>query len=257
MVKYLGQRLSVVVMVAILGSTLPSTAQAEGVRVAVASNFLATIRLLKNEFEKSSGHKVLLSVASTGKLYAQISHGAPFEIFLSADARRPELAVEKGLAVKGTQQVYARGRLTLWSSRKTLEGKDCKEELIGGQFRRLSIANPKTAPYGEAARQALKKMKLWKAVRPKLVRGENIGQTFQYARTGNAELGLIALSQALDPKNKETTCRWDVPEDYHEPLEQHMVMLKRGTGNPVAQAFFDFLKSEQARNIISETGYGV
>lgn len=257
MLKYLGQHFSVIAMVAMLGISLPSDAQAEQVRVAVASNFLTTVRLLKNEFEKSSGHKVLLSVASTGKLYAQISHGAPFEIFLSADARRPGLAVDSGLAVEGTQQSYARGRLTLWSSRKTLEGKDCKEELIAGHFRRLSIANPKTAPYGEAARQALKKMKLWQAVRPKLVRGENIGQTFQYTRTGNAELGMIALSQALDPKNNETTCRWDIPEDYHQPLEQHMVMLKRGEKNPAAKAFYDFIKSEAGKKIISETGYGV
>ena len=236
---------------------MPTLVTAAEVKIAVASNFLSTIRIIKTEFEKATGHKILLSSASTGKLYAQISHGAPFEIFLAADTVRPKMAEDNGLAVSGSRYAYASGRLTLWSASGSMKGKDCLEYLKNGQFRRLAIANPKTAPYGEAAKQALKKMGLWKDVKAKLVRGENIGQTFQYANTRNAELGLIALSQALDPKNTTTTCRWDVPVDYYHSLEQELVVLKKGEGNPVVSAFIDFLKTDKVKKIIADNGYGV
>ena len=236
---------------------LPGLVAAAEVKVAVASNFLSTIRILKSEFEKDTGHKILLSAASTGKLYAQITHGAPFEVLLAADSLRPQMAEENGLAVPGSRYTYASGRLTLWSATPSMVGKECLAVLNSGQFRRLAIANPKTAPYGEAAKQALKKMGLWADVKGKLVRGENIGQTFQYTHTRNAELGMIALSQALDPKNKVTTCRWDVPVDYYEPLEQDLVVLKKGAENPAVSALIDFLKSDRARKIIAENGYGV
>lgn len=236
---------------------MPRLLIAAEVKIAVASNFLSTFRIIKHSFEKTTGHKILLSAASTGKLYAQINHGAPFEIFMAADIARPEMVEKKGLAIPGSRFVYATGRLSLWSAMPSMQGEKCLQALRNGQFNRLAIANPKTAPYGKAAQQTLKEMGLWKKYKKKMVRGENIAQTFQYASTGNAELGLIALSQVIDPKNTITTCRWNVPTEYHQPLEQQLVVLKKGEKNPAAAAFVEFIKSEEIRKIIAENGYGV
>ncbi|MDH5710282.1 MAG: molybdate ABC transporter substrate-binding protein [Gammaproteobacteria bacterium] len=246
-------------MLLLCGVLLLSSAQAvaDEVKIAVASNFLSAFRVIKSQFEHNTGHKILLSSASTGKLFAQITHGAPFEIFMAADNSRPKMLEDDGLAIPGSRYLYAKGRLVLWSASATMVGKDCRKQLEVGQFNRLSIANPKTAPYGEAARQALKKMGLWDSIKPKLVRGENIGQTFQYVITGNAELGIVALSQVLDPKNTLTTCRWDIPAEYYESLDQELVVLKSAENNPSASEFIRFLKTDTAKKIIAENGYGI
>jgi len=236
---------------------LPNIISAAEVKVAVASNFLSTLRQIKTEFEKETGHKILVSAASTGKLYAQISHGAPFEVFLAADSLRPKLAEENGLAEMNSRYAYASGRLAVWSASEALQGKDCRKWLATGQYQRIAIANPKTAPYGEAAMQVLKKMQLWPEVKPKLVRGENIGQAFQYVSTGNAQLGLVAMSQVLDPKNRQTSCYWEVPASYHQSLEQHLVVLKKGTRNTAVSDFVNFIKSARVKKIIAANGYGV
>ena len=236
---------------------LPDIVFATEIKVAVASNFLSTIRQIKTEFEKETGHKILLSSASTGKLYAQISHGAPFEVFMAADSERPKMAEDNGLAEINSRYAYASGRLAIWSASEALQGKDCKQWLTTGQYQRIAIANPKTAPYGAAAMQVLKKLQLWPEVKPKLVRGENIGQAFQYVSTGNAQLGLVAMSQVLDPKNKQTACYWEVPANYHQVLEQHLVVLKKGVSNAAVNEFVNFIKTARVKKIIAANGYGV
>jgi molybdate transport system substrate-binding protein len=231
-------------------------ASADEVRVAVASNFHTTLKELAAEFEQQNGHRVVISFGSTGKLYAQIRHGAPFDLFLAADRRRPELLETEGVAVAGSRFTYAVGRLVLWSVDPSLKGEDCRAILIQGGFSRLAIANPKTAPYGLAARQVLEKMALWPQVQDRLVRGENIAQTLQYVTTGNAQLGIVALSQ-IGPLSELTACRWDIPEDYYRPIEQQAVLLKTGAASIAARAFLAFLRGERAVTIIRGYGYGV
>lgn len=245
------------ICIAFVGLLITSPAWAGQVKVAVASNFLMTARHIKKQFEKETKHKVLISAGSTGKLFAQISHGAPFEIFLSADTKRPQLLEEQGYGVKGSRFTYAIGRLSLWSTDPGYKEIPCKQVLLNGEFKRLAIANPKTAPYGVAARESLIKLGVWQKVRSKLVRGENIGQAMQYVVTGNAQLGLIATSLILVPKNFETTCRWDIPQAYHKPLRQQAIMLKKGKGNEVASAFIKFLASKRVQSIIQQNGYGI
>ena len=188
---------------------------AEEVRVAVASNFLSTFQSLAREFEKHTGHTVVISPGSSGKLYAQITHGAPFDIFFSADDQRPRLLEEEGLAVKGTRFPYAVGRLTLWSLAPDMLKDNGPDVLRQAAFSHLAIANPKTAPYGKAAEQVLQALGLWDTVQPKLVQGENIGQTLQFVASQNADLGFVALSQILDSKMEGKGSRWDAPSHLH------------------------------------------
>ncbi len=229
-------------------------AMAEKVRVAVASNFVTTLRALSKEFTATSGHTVLISSGSSGKHYTQISNGAPFDVFMSADAQRPRLLEENGLTVPKQRFTYALGKLALWSSEPELQGKDCKHLLMESKFNRLAMANPKTAPYGLAAQQVLTQMGLWETLKSRLVRGENIGQTFLHVATRNAPLGFIALSQAVQADNG--TCRWDVPQEFYTPIQQQVVLLNRGTNNPAATTFMTFLKSDQAVSLITRSGYG-
>ncbi|HFE38957.1 MAG TPA: molybdate ABC transporter substrate-binding protein [Gammaproteobacteria bacterium] len=232
-----------------------SVASAGEIRVAVASNFVTTARVLAKEFSQQNNYRLLISFGSTGKLFTQISNGAPFDVFLSADVTRAKLLEEKGVAVAGSRFTYAIGKLTLWASGKSQQEKDCRAILRENKFRRLAIANPKTAPYGLAAQQTLQKMKLWNRLRTRLVRGENIGQTFHYVVTGNAQLGFVAVSQVRSVN--QGLCRWDVPQTYHTPIEQQAVLLKKGVSNSAAQAFLGFLKSEIAKSIIKRAGYAV
>ena len=181
---------------------LVSIIHAEDVLVAVATNFTSCLKELVVGFEQKTKHHVVVSPGSTGKLYAQITNGAPFDVFLAADVRRPQLLEKEGLAVKGSRFTYAIGRLTLWSAHPSLVNGDGAEILLAQPFRYLAIANPKTAPYGAAARQTLEALDLWDKVQPYIVQGENIGQTFQFVASGNAELGFVALSQVMNPKMK-------------------------------------------------------
>ena len=176
-----------------------SIAYAEDVRIAVATNFLATLNEIATTFEKDTGHSAVVSSGSSGKLYAQIIHGAPFDVFLSADSKRPKLLEDDGLAVTGSRFTYAVGRLTLWSSDPDMIKGNGKDVLTNNRFTRLAIANPKTAPYGVAAKSTLQALGLWDYLYDRLVQGENIGQTFQFVYSKNAEIGFVALSQVLDP----------------------------------------------------------
>jgi molybdate transport system substrate-binding protein len=234
----------------------PSPAFGEEVRVAVAANFLTTFNAIAKQFEDETGHKVLVSPGSSGKLYVQIQNDAPFDLFFSADARRPELLEEEGIAIRGSRFTYAVGRVTLWSPEPWFIQKDGKTVLSQGDFEYLAIANPKTAPYGQAAVQILKSWRLWEQVRDRLVYGENIVQAFQFVFTRNAQLGFVALSQALDPKFKSMGSRWDVPSHLYDPLIQQAVLLKRGQHNQAAKTFLVYMKGNSARTIIERFGYG-
>lgn len=231
------------------------TAGAEEVRVAVASNFHNPLKVIAGKFEKQSGHKIRAITGSTGKLYAQILHGAPFDLFLAADSKRPLLLEKNGQAKMGSRLTYAQGRLALWSVNPDAFSVDGILSLDKMNIKRLALANPKTAPYGLAARQTLEKLDLWKKLGARAVRGENIGQTFQFVLSGNVQLGFVALSQVLDPKNKSKGKYWKVPSDFHDPLNQDAVLLERGNGNPAAKDFLEFLKSELARKVIISYGY--
>ncbi len=223
--------------------------------MAVAANFATTLAHLKSTFESQSRHQISVIIGSTGKLYAQIQNGAPFDIFLAADSARPLRVEESDKAIRGSRFTYAQGRLVLWAPGSEQSGEDCLTTLKTGDFKYLAIANPLTAPYGQAARQTLEKLALWKTLQPKVVQGENIGQTFQFLFSGNAQLGFLALSQALDGRGGTGRCRWDIPRNYHDPLNQQAVLLMRGRDNPAAQAFYQFLRGERARSIIAQSGY--
>ena len=224
--------------------------QAAETTVAVAANFTGPARELADRFEQETGHRVLLAVSSTGKHHAQITQGAPYAAFLAADAERPRLLEQAGAIVPGSRFVYGIGRLVLWSPRPGMVDSS-GTVLRTGQFAHLAVANEKHAPYGVAAVQVLHALDLWEQLQTRLVRGENIAQAFQFVQSGNAELGLVALSQYRSLAAGVTGSVWLVPQELHEPIRQEAVLLK---DDPVARAFLEFLKSPAARDII--TGYG-
>jgi molybdate transport system substrate-binding protein len=230
-------------------------AHAGEVQVAVASNFTGPLKAIQARFEKDTGYRMVIISGSTGKLYAQIKHGAPFDLLLAADSLRPRLLEDEGFAVPESRFTYAIGRLTLWSANPGQIKKAGAEIFQHRPFNHLAMANPKTAPYGRATLQVLKNIGVWDQVRGKVVQGENIGQAFQFAATGNAELGFIALSQALDPKNKIKGSRWEVPPDLYDPIDQDLVLLKRAKDNPAAIAIMDFIRGPVAQKIIVDYGY--
>jgi len=228
-------------------------ARAEQALVAVAANFVPPFREVAMEFEKATGHTLQVASGSSGNFYTQIKNGAPFDVFFSADNERPKLLEEEGLGVKGSHFTYAIGRLVLWSPDPNLvKGEDT---LRSEKFKHLAIANPKTAPYGVAAMQAMQKLEVWESVQPRIVLGENLGQTIGFIESGNAELGFLALSQVMDPKMKGKGSRWDVPVDLHEPIQQDVVLLTKGKDNPAAKALMEFMGGPQATAIIERYGY--
>jgi molybdate transport system substrate-binding protein len=244
------------VIATLLSFTLFSGSLLAGeVSIAVAANFTDATRQIVPLFEQATGHKAKVSFGSTGKLYAQIEHGAPFEVFLAADTKRPVRAEKAGLAVAGTRFVYAKGKLVLWASKPDLFS-DAEAFLKAGDFNRLAMANPKTAPYGLAAQQVMAHLGLWTQLAPRMVRGDSIAQTFQFAVTGNADAGFVAYSQVKGWKGEAGT-EWVIPADYYAPIEQSAVLLTKGADNPAAQAFLDFLKGDAAKAVIEGFGYGV
>jgi molybdate transport system substrate-binding protein len=230
-------------------------AAADEVSVAVASNFRLPAEEIATAFHAATGHEAQISSASTGMLYAQISNGAPFDVFLAADAERPRLLEEAALGIPGTRRTYALGELSLWSASPALAETACRAVLDNPGEIRIAIANPAIAPYGLAAKQFLERSGLWARVEPRLVYGENIAQTLQFVATGNAQLGFVARAQLADPRLPPASCRWDVPNEMHAPIEQQSIALLRGAGNPAVQAFLDFLQSAAAADIIMAFGY--
>ncbi len=230
-------------------------ALAEQALVAVAANFLPPFRELAIEFETSTGHSLRVAAGSSGNFYSQIKNGAPFDVLFSADAERPKLLEEEGLAVKGSRVTYAIGRLALWSPNPDLVKGE--QTLRSEHFKHLAIANPKTAPYGVAAMQTMQKLGVWETLQPRIVMGENLGQTMGFIESGNAKLGFVALSQTLDPKLKVKGARWDVPSQFHDPIKQDVVLLTKGKDNPAAKALMEFIGSPQAKSIIERYGYAL
>jgi len=234
-----------------------SEARANQVLAAVAANFYNPFKDIAGQFEKKTGYRVQIISGSTGKLYAQIINGAPFELFLAADAWRPRLLEQEDKAVSGTRFTYALGKITLWSPNQNKISGDGKIILRKKDFTHIAIANPITAPYGKAALQTLKQIGLWEEVQPHVVQGENISQTFQFVASQNAQLGFVSLSQVLDPKNHKKGSRWDIPEELYDPLEQDVVILIKGKHNPGVRALWKFLRDEPAKQIIKKYGYGM
>lgn len=245
---------SVVAILLLLGSVFSAVAFGSIIHVAVASNFAAAARTLGERFEAESGHKMVVVPGSTGKHFAQIKNGAPFHLFLAADAQRPALLEEEGVGVEGSRFTYAIGRLVLWSPEPDRLGGGV-EVLKEVRFRNLAIANPKLAPYGRAAQQVLEKLEIWTALQSRLVRGENIGHTFHFVVSGNAELGLVALSQTSQAGSSVLEgSRWVVPEKLYDPIEQQALLLE---DTPPARSLVEFLRTDRGRAIIESFGYKV
>ncbi len=228
---------------------------AETVRVAVASNFADTLRRLAPAFQSESGHQLKISVASTGKLYAQILHGAPFDVFLAADGIRPQELIKRGYAHADTLTTYARGQLVLWKPTAPNNSTAKGEELLRqGKFRRLAIANPKTAPYGVAAVETLRSLGLWKRLNGEIARGENIAQTFHFVNSGAADLGFVAGSQ-LKRQSVEQGLVWAVPPNLYSPILQQGVVLRKAHNPTAARTFIAFLSTALATRLIIDDGY--
>lgn len=227
----------------------------QGITVAVATNFLVPAEGLAARFEADEGTPVTLVGGSTGQLYAQAVAGAPFDLFLAADEARPARLVEAGIAVRGSAFVYATGRLCLWTPDGTVAPGELERRLRDGDFDRIAIANPELAPYGAAARDALRTWGLWEDYRERIVLGENVGQAFSLVATGNAELGFVALAQVrADGRDPGGSC-WLVPARLHAPIRQAAVLLGRAADDPAARAFLDYLRSPAAREVIAAAGY--
>lgn len=230
-------------------------ATAAEVHVAVAANFTAPMRQISQAFERDTGHRAVLAFGATGALYAQIRHGAPFDVLLAADAATPARLEAEGLARSGSRFTYAVGRLVLWSAQPGLvdeRGAVLKSERV----ERVAVANPKLAPYGAAALQAMEKLGVADALRPRLVQGENIAQTHQFVASGNATLGFVALSQVFADGRLTGGSGWIVPAELHDPIRQDAAWLTRAQDNPAAAELMRYLRGDTARAIIARFGYG-
>lgn len=233
---------------------LVTASQAAEINVAVAANFTAPMKVIAADFENATGHKALLTFGATGKFYAQIKNGAPFEVLLAADQETPAKLEKENDAIQGSRFTYAIGKLVLWSAKHDFVD-DKGDVLKKGNFEHIAIASPKLAPYGAAAVEVLEKLGLLSTLQPKLVQGENIAQTHQFVFTGNAELGFVALSQVYEDGKVKSGSAWIVPTSLHAPIRQDVVILTKGKDNPAARALIEYLKSEKARAVIKSFGY--
>jgi len=240
-----------VALVAALLALGATQAAAEQVHVAVTANFTGAAEEIGRAFAEATGHTAVYSFGATGQLYAQISQGAPFAVFLAADQERPRKAVDEGLAEADSLFTYATGRIVLFSTDADLVMGP--ETLSSGAFEKIAIANPETAPYGAAAVETMTALGVLGDLESRLVRGENISQTYQFVATHNAELGFVALSQVI---GRDDGSRWVVPQELHAPLAQDAVLLATGAGNPAAVAYLAFLKGPEGRAIVARFGYG-
>lgn len=242
------------VLVLLLAFSL--SCQAATVLVAVASNFTKPMTEIAEAFNKATGHEANLSFGSSGKFVAQIENAAPFEVFLSADEKNPKKVEESGRGVKGSRFTYAIGKLVLWSA--TPDFVDSQGEVLSkGSFNHLAMADPKLAPYGLAAEEAMKNLDVLDKLQPLFVLGENISQTQQFISSGNAELGFVALSQVIGKDGKiGEGSGWVIPDNLHNPIRQDAILLNKGEMNPAAAALLSFLKSPEAQAIIRSYGYG-
>ncbi len=231
-----------------------TTVIANEARIAVASNFTNTIKVLAEKFQMQHDGKLVLIFGGTGKFYAQILNGAPFDAFFAADIRRPKLLEQQQIALPNSRFSYVKGKIVLFSPK--INYVDVAGNVLKQQtYNYLAIANPKTAPYGEAAKQVLIKLGLWETLRFKIVRGENIGQAYQFIMSGNAELGFVALSQITQAGININGSYWEVPTDLYQPIVQQAVLLSH---NPIAKKFVEFIQTtEEAKEIIQSFGYEI
>ena len=238
----------------ILSLLVVATAHADEVQVAVAANFTAPMQIISVLFERDTGHKASLAFGATGKFYAQISNGAPFEVLLSADDETPARLIKEGNGVPGTAFTYAIGKLVLWSTDPKLI--DAKGEVLKkANFKHLALASPKAAPYGAAAMQVMTKLGVVDNLKPLFVQGENISQTHQFIATGAAELGFVAYSQVIKNGQLGSGSGWVVPENLYDPIRQDAVILTKGKDKPAALALMNYLKGEKALIVIKSFGY--
>lgn len=247
-------KLSILLFSQLLLIVFGSRVVAAEATIAVASNFIQPMNALAKEFEAKSPHKLRVVYGSSGRLFAQISNGAPFDVFLSADSVKPAALIDDGYGVPRSQMTYAVGRLVLWSNNISVSVNSA-ETLLSEDFNTIAIANPRLAPYGLAAKQSLESMGLWGQVESKLVRGENISQTYQFVYTTNADIGFVSYSQLGGGKKSDATNYWLVPNEYHDAITQDSVLLERGSENKAALEFIAYLKSDSARNLIESFGY--
>ena len=251
-----GTRIYLSLIVAVLWG-LPGVAQADQVHVAVAANFADCLEQLGVIYEESTGHELVISRGSTGKHFAQIKAGAPFDVFFAADSERPAILEADGLTVPGSRFTYAVGGLVLWIPRggpRSSQG--IVEALKSPDFRHLAIANPRLAPYGLAAKQTLISLGIWDELEPRLVMGQSVGQTWQFVATGNAQLGLVARSQFAASKDSSGIW-WNIDADLHDPIEQQAVLMLSAAEYAAARKLMDFVRGPEARLIIETYGYTV
>lgn len=242
-----------VVAGACLAAWLP--AQAAEVMVAVASNFTAPMKQIAQDFAKDTGHTAQLSFGATGKFYAQIVNGGPFEVLLAADDTTPGKLVREGQAVAASRFTYAIGQLVLWSPRAGYVDRQ-GAVLKSADFKHIAIANPRLAPYGLASMQTLHKLGLAVSLQPRMVTGENIAQTYHFVASGNAQLGFVALSQVMENGKIGAGSAWQVPASMHDPIRQDAVVLNKGKDNAAAAALMDYLRGDRARAVMKSFGYG-
>ncbi len=243
-------------VIAFVGLLWCGVCAAAEAHIAVAANFAEPLKAVAAVLGKTTGHSLKVTVGATGKLYAQIKNGAPFDVLLAADSQTPAQLEADGLTQTGSRFTYATGKLVLWSadaSKVDAQG----EVLRTGHFRKLAYASPKVAPYGAAAVQAMNQLGLTAALTPKLVQGESIGQTFGFIYTGNADLGFVAMSQVLEGGRLKSGSLWVIPQNLYQPLRQEAVVLQRAANNPAAQALMALLKSPNIKDLIRSYGYDI
>ena len=241
-------------VLSLLGTLLAVHVHAAEVKVAVAANFAKTLEDITAQFEKDTGHKVLATPGATGKFYAQIVNGAPFEILISADDETPHKLAKEAKAITETQFTYAIGTLALWSPDANLVDQG-GGVLKTDKFKFLAIANAKVAPYGQAAVQTMLKLGLLTKLEPRVVQGENIAQTYQFVTSGNAQLGFVALSQITENGKVKSGSAWIVPQEFHDQIKQDAILLNNGKDSIAAKALLEYLKSDKAKKIIASYGY--
>ena len=247
-------KLSIKLVLSLLGTLLAAQVHAAEVKVAVAANFAKTLEDITAQFEKDTGHKVLATPGASGKFYAQIVNGAPFEILISADDETPRKLAKEAKAITETQFTYAIGTLALWSPDANLVDQG-GGVLKTDKFKFLAIANAKVAPYGQAAVQTMLKLGLLTKLEPRVVQGENIAQTYQFVTSGNAQLGFVALSQITENGKVKSGSAWIVPQEFHDQIKQDAILLNNGKDSIAAKALLDYLKSDKAKKIIASYGY--
>jgi molybdate transport system substrate-binding protein len=248
--------LSLIRACAIGSLIVPLLAHGAEAQVAVAANFAEPMKALATLLEQTTGHHLKITQGATGKLYAQIRQGAPFDVLLAADSRTPTRLAAERLGLASSQFTYAQGKLVLWSA--TVDRVDAHGlVLTAADVNRIAYANPKLAPYGLAAEQVMEKLGLSAELAPKLVQAESIGQAFSFTYAGAADVGFVAMSQVLKDGKLRSGSIWVIPQRLYEPIRQDAILLKRGAHNEAALALVKLLQSPSGQALIRAAGYDI